>query len=164
MNWLCVRVGPHKEAFASGQLANAGVVVYYPKYQRWVKHARQRKLVLRPLFPNYIFVHIDDDSRGLVARTPGVQSFVGGVQSPSYVPEELIALMQMRENEDGVVDLNREMLRSGDKIAIFEGPFTGFEAVFLEYDDKKRVNLLVEFLGKQHRVKLAEKSVARKTP
>jgi transcriptional antiterminator RfaH len=163
MNWLCVRVGPHKEAFASDQLAHVGVEVYYPKYQRWIKHARQRKLVLRPLFPNYIFIHIDDDSRGLVMRTPGVQSLVGGVQSPSHVPEELIALMKARENASGIVDIDREMLRLGDKIVIHEGPFAGFDAVFLEYDDKKRVNLLIEFLGKQHRVKLAEKSVARKT-
>jgi transcription antitermination factor NusG len=78
------------------------------------------------------------------------------------VPLALITLMRERENAEGIIDLNRELLRKGDKITIFEGAFAGFEAVFMEYDDKKRVNLLVEFMGKSHRVKLTEQAVAKK--
>jgi transcriptional antiterminator RfaH len=154
MKWHCLRVGPHKEAFVTEQIMAVGMTAYYPKYQRWIKHARQRTLVLRPLFPNYIFVQIVDEQRGSVARMRGVQSFVGGHSSPAFVPDELIQMLKSRENNDGLIDLNHELLKSGDMVNVMQGPFTGLEAVFIEYDDKKRVHILIEFLGKFHRLKM----------
>lgn len=152
--WSCLKTAAHKEKFVTDQLNALRIEAYCPKYQRWVKHARRQNLVTRPLFPNYIFVNADDDQRGMIARTAGVNGFLGGVQHPSPVAPQLIVAMKQRENPAGFIDYKYEVLKSGDKVKIMQGSFTGFEAVFLETDERERVRLLIEFLGKKHCITL----------
>ena len=60
--------------------------------------------------------------------------------------EEIIAAVRARMNEEGVVKLEtkRVILSPGQRVKIGEGPFAGFDAIFVEeLPDRERVVLLL---------------------
>ena len=59
ITWYVAYTQPHGEAKALDHLRRQDYVLYLPRYRRFVRHARKRALVLRPLFPRYLFVGLD---------------------------------------------------------------------------------------------------------
>ena len=59
MAWFAVRTQPRAEEKAVRHLVNQGFAAYLPRYRRRVRHARRNEIVLRPLFPGYLFVELD---------------------------------------------------------------------------------------------------------
>ena len=153
-HWICVRTEAHKEAFAEGNLRKAGLEVYCPRFERWISHARRRQLVLRPLFPNYLFVRSDVGLEGLgsVKRTPGVSTLAARDLASSTVPDAVIELVRAREDQSGAVVFAVERFKAGETVRVTAGPFTDFEAVFAEGHDERRCRILLSMLGKQHSV------------
>lgn len=87
-----------------------------------------------------------------VRRTPGVVRLVGGSLIGSPILDVFISEMRARENAQGLVELGADRFERGQRVSILAGPFTGFEAIFDEADDRKRTMILIEFLGKINRV------------
>ena len=152
--WVCVRSEPHREFFAEANLKRAEFEVYCPRYERMISHARKRVLVLRPLFPNYLFVR---SARGLfglgdVKRTPGVSSLAARDLHSALVPDAIIVSLRARENEYGKIQLGADRFRVGEAVRLARGPFADIEAVFAEKHDERRCRILLSMLGKQHSV------------
>ena len=59
MQWYAVYTQPHAEPKALEHLLRQGYAAYLPRYRTKVSHARRRQIVLRPLFPRYLFAGID---------------------------------------------------------------------------------------------------------
>ena len=152
--WLCVRSEPHREFFAEANLKRAEFEVYCPRYERIVSHARKRVLVLKPLFPNYLFVRSSLGLFGLgdVKRTPGVSSFAAGDLHSALVPDKIIMGLRARENEFGKIQLGADRFRVGEAVRLARGTFADIDAVFSEKHDEQRCRILLSMLGKQHSV------------
>jgi transcriptional antiterminator RfaH len=84
-------------------------------------------------------------------HTLGLVTFGG---EPAQVPDNLIHAIQKRVeqiNQAGGEVL--EGLKSGDKIRIEDGPFSGFEAIFdASLPGKERVRVLLTLLGQSRQV------------
>ena len=152
--WVCVRSEPHCESFAEANLQRAGFEVYCPRYERWISHARRRKMALRPLFPNYLFVRssLGLDGMGPVKRTPGVSSLAARDLAAAVVPDAILEMVRARENEAGSVEFGTERFQKGEAVRVTAGAFTDFAAVFAETHDERRCRILLSMLGKQHSV------------
>ena len=150
--WICVRTQPQRETFAQGHLARTGLEIYCPRHRRWVSHARRRELVMRPLFPNYLFAGSDRglEALGHVRRTPGVASLAARDLAGAVVPDAVIACLRARESGSGFVELKQ--FRPGEAVKITGGPFQGVEAIFQEKRDDRRSSILLSLLGRQHSV------------
>src|SRR6185437_1454428 len=59
ISWYAVYTQPHAEPKALDHLLRQGYSAYLPRYRAKVSHARRRQIVLRPLFPRYLFVAVD---------------------------------------------------------------------------------------------------------
>src|SRR5205823_4940511 len=59
MQWYAVYTQPHAEPKALEHILRQGYSAYLPRYRTKVSHARRRQIVLRPLFPRYLFAGID---------------------------------------------------------------------------------------------------------
>ena len=155
-NWICVRTEPRKETFAEHNLRRAQLEVYCPRFERWITHARRRRMVLQPLFSNYLFVRSDAGLEGLgaVKRTPGVSTFAGRDLVSSIVPDAVIELVRAREDQSGAVVFTAERFKAGEIVRVTSGPFKDFEAVFTESHDNRRSRILLSMLGKQNSVLL----------
>ena len=84
-NWFAVFTIPQNEKSAVKHLGLREVESFLPTYETVrVWKNRQRMKIVLPLFPSYLFVHIDSRERTKVLQSPGVLHFVGNGRE--YVP------------------------------------------------------------------------------
>ena len=159
--WVCLFSQSHRERLASGSLSEAGFEVYLPLYQKLVRRAGKRvpmRVPMRvPLFPRYLFARAGagDASLATSYRMQGVSSFASRTLEQSLVSEAVISAIRARHDEDGDVVLDAARIKPGQLVKLLDGPFAGLQAAFAEPDDRKRSFILLDLLGKTHRVKVA---------
>ena len=162
LKWFAVHTKPQGEQVASHHLENQGYGVYLPRYLKRRSHARRIESVLAPLFPRYLFVHLD------VARarwrsihsTIGVHHLVCQGESPVPVPDSLIAEIRSREDEAGQVVLGKMFpFKKGDKLKFVSGPLVDQTGLFDCASDEERVFVLLNVLGREIRVRMPIASV-----
>lgn len=160
--WYVVITQPNNEARAQENLQRQGFSVYLPRYRRTRKHARKTESVLRPLFPRYLFVGLDlaRDRWRSVQSTFGVQGMVKVGDRPSAVPEAVIAAIQEREGDDGLVQLGAPILPKGTKVRVLDGIFEDAVGVFERVADRQRVAVLLQLLGREVMALLPNESIA----
>jgi transcription antitermination factor NusG len=123
---LVYTVARHEKAVAA-QLLSRGIDNYLPLYKTthlW--HKRSVNLEL-PLFPSYVFIHLDGSNRRNVVTVPGVVSIVSFQGRPAVVPEEQIAAVQNALKFRHVHPC--PYLASGNRVRIMSGPLSGIVGV-----------------------------------
>jgi transcription antitermination factor NusG len=116
-----------------------------------------------PLFPGYLFVHLDVNTADWlgVRTSPGVAYFLGCGESPSAIPEDLIAAIRLRADPLGT-ERYKPAFRRGDLVIIRNGPFTGLEAVFDGcLSARGRVRVFLEILERHVPVTLDVRQIAK---
>jgi transcriptional antiterminator RfaH len=155
--WFVVHTQPLKEELAQQHLREQNFDVYLPRYKKTRRHARKVDEVLAPLFPRYLFVGIDleVDQWRSVLGTRGVSYLLMTDGQPAFVSSRIIDALKDQETGDGLVPINSMALFvKGDKIRVLEGPFKEYVAVFEKMDDKQRVQLLLNCLGREVNISL----------
>lgn len=150
LDWYVLHSKPHKEIQLAHQLRLTGYEVYFPAYR--VKPVNPRSKTTRPLFPRYMFVHLDLAARP-ASEFMWMQNAIGLVSfddQPARVPEALIKTVEERlrqmTNEAGLLPA----FEPGDRVRVTSGPFRDYEGMFdthLSGGDRARV--LLEFLRGQ---------------
>lgn len=159
--WYLVKTKPLNENKVNTRLTGAGYETLYPRILK--RNRRTRSTDARPLFPTYLFVRFSLDDLRTIRYTRGVARVVSFGAEPVEVGEEIIGTVHARMDDSGFVQLivSAPSLKPGQKIRIEEGPFEGFEAVFLEeLPDRERVVLLLEAVS-SFRVTLPKDAIGR---
>lgn len=155
LSWYAVQTRPHSEEVAYCHLQRQGFGPYLPRIQKQVRHARRNQTAIRPLFPGYLFVHLDAQACRwrAVNSTMGVSRLLTDGTAPVVVPPAVICSIQSREDPLGLVALSPTW-RSGDPIHLAEGPFRDVCALFDGIDEKQRLMVLLDILGRRISVSL----------
>lgn len=150
-----------KEEIARITLEKRGYEVYLPKYQRILRHARQVRKILAPLFPCYLFVRSRPGSPCLysVNGTIGVNALVTMGAEPARVHSRLVDEIRGREDKNGLVELMPPDYRKGQPLRVTEGPFSDLSVIFESTDSANRVIVLMRLLGREVRLNLPPKAV-----
>lgn len=151
MRWYAVHARPSAEAKAAENLLRQGYAAYLPRHRRWVRHARRRTAVLRPLFPRYLFVGIDRASMAWrpVLSTIGVANLVCGGGEPIPVPDAVIDMLRRHERQGDFDELApARRLQPGDPVRLSDGPFAQIVGRLVAASDHARVVVLFELLGR----------------
>ncbi len=145
--WYLVKTKPREERKVLSYLDLAHYTYLFPTYWKTIMFGRKREK--KPLFPGYVFAYLRlKDDYHTIRYTRGVSGFVKFGGFPVSVREEIIEALKARTREDGTVRMISKPLKKGDRVKISEGPFAGFEAVFVEsLNDGERVALLLEGLN-----------------
>lgn len=157
MSWFVAYTLPAKETVARRHLEEQGYDVYLPMFKKTRRHARRVDEVLQPLFPRYLFIELDMkiDSWRAVNSTRGVAYLLLNDGHPLGIPASIIEGLQAEEDEHGLVPITCvETFLKGEKLRIIEGTFKDQIAVFEAIDDKKRVQLLLNFLGRDTKISI----------
>ena len=148
LSWYAMRSKPNKEAFLAGQLESYGVEVFYPVLR--VKPVNPRSRKLRPYFPNYLFVHVDLDEVKVsdLRWMPGASGLVSFDGEPASVPDLLIAAVKKQVDLfNASARAQEKNFKQGEPVAIEDGPFAGYEAVFdTHISGQDRVRVLLSLL------------------
>ncbi|MDX2156960.1 MAG: transcription termination/antitermination NusG family protein [Hyphomicrobiaceae bacterium] len=160
-SWVAINTHPHKEHLALMNLQRQSFAVYCPMLQRRVRHARRERLVLRPMFPGYVFAAVE---RSLALWRPmlstfGVRSVVRSGDQLSFLPRGLVEALQEREI-DGAIVKPVSPYKVGQVVRIAQGPFDGLIATIVEMDDRDRLVVLMDLLNRPVKVKIEATGVA----
>jgi transcriptional antiterminator RfaH len=151
ITWYAAYTHPGAETKAHEHLLRQGYATYLPRYRRWVRHARKRAQVLRPLFPRYLFVGVDRLTQRWrpIRSTTGVVGLVTSAEEPVPVAPEIIETLRRRQGE-GAFDLvsAAQRLRDGDLVRVTEGPLADLVGRLLGVADHERVYILLDLLGR----------------
>ena len=162
ITWYAAYTQPHGEAKALEHLERQGYSVYLPRHRRWVRHARRRTLVSRPLFPRYLFVGVDRLTQlwRPIRSTVGVVGLVSRAEEPVPVAAAVIEMLRRHEAE-GAFDVvsPRQRLRVGDTVRVTEGPFEDLVGRLIGLADHERIHILLELLGRTVRAEVAAMAV-----
>lgn len=157
MNWFVVYTLSTKETVARQHLEEQGYKVCLPMFKKTRRHARRVDEVLQPLFPRYLFVslNLEIDSWRSVNGTRGVSYLLLNDGRPLGISTSIIEELQAKEDENGLVHVAcLESFSKGEKLRIVDGTFKDHIATFQMMDDKKRVQLLLNFLGRDTKISL----------
>lgn len=156
-HWFVVRTNIQCERRAQLGLDALGFRTFCPKLKKWVRHARVKSVVERPLIARHFFIEVDPamDGFGAIRATDGVESLLGVCGTPMVVPrrfvEEFIARQLQGEwdyaskDEEG----NERPLTIGCKVAIVSG----------EYDDMFGVIQNMKTKNGRFMVKILESAI-----
>jgi transcriptional antiterminator RfaH len=163
ISWYAVLTRPQAENTALANLLRQGYEAYLPRCRVRVSHARRREIVLRPLFPRYMFAGADHAVRPWrpIRSTFGVADLVQFGDEPAPVPENIIRSLQERE-EAGAFDRisPQQSLRIGDLVRVTEGAFEDMIGRLVELRDQDRVVVLLDLLGRAVRAHLGAAAIA----
>jgi transcriptional antiterminator RfaH len=153
--WIAVNTNPHRERIVPEHLHRQALTAYCPTIRKRRSHARRVEMVLRPLFPGYLFVQANASLKWRpILTTHGVRAVVRAGEDLSFIDDALIAGLKARE-VDGAVVRPPSPYRVGQEVRIAGGPFDGLIATILELDEKDRLLVLLDVIHRGIKVKLS---------
>ncbi len=160
LEWFVVSTKTRREQFAQEQLVRRGVESFLPRILE--PSSFRLSPVVAPLFPNYLFVHIDLEEQYFdVVWTPGVRRFIGFGELPSPVEDGVIEFLQARIGSEGIVRM-MPVFKAGDVVRIKHGPLEGLIGIIENPGcGHGRVRVLMELLRRQTRVELPQQIIER---
>lgn len=157
MSWFVCMTKPNHEGIAAVNLARQGFVYYYPQF---LQKKPGVKSVVRPLFPRYVFVKLQEVWHSLHG-TRGISYLLMGESGPQLLPDRVIEGIQAREDKNGYYQLIAPpRFMRGAKVKAEAGPFTGLPLLYEGQTAHDRVKCLVELMGRSCVVEIPEKVLA----
>ena len=113
------------------------------------------------LFPGYLFIELDDKAQNWtpIRSTKGVANFVRFGLSFAKVPNQIINLIRIQQQQTIEKLINICSHQKGDTIEIQCGAFKGQQAIFQNYSAQDRIIVLLKLIGQQQAISLKEKEV-----
>ena len=124
--WRAFYTRPRAEKKVAARLRRSGVEVVLPLRTVLRQWSDRKKKVQEPLFPGYLFAHVDERQRLDVLADEGVVknvSFGGGV---AEVRPEEIAVLRALSDLPGQIDvISMGAFPSGTPVMVTDGPLKG---------------------------------------
>ena len=146
-NWHAVYTVPQHEKSVVKHLDLREIESFLPVYEtvRVWKNRQRMKLIL-PLFPTYLFVHINLRERAKVLQSSGVLQIVGN-RGCAYIPDSDVEFLRSgfcRQQIEPYGDLV-----IGERVRIKSGVMQGLQGTLVRKQNSMRFVLTVELIS-QH--------------
>jgi transcription antitermination factor NusG len=147
-NWHAVYTVPQHEKSVVKHLDLREIESFLPVYEtvRVWKNRQRMKLIL-PLFPTYLFVHINSRERAKVLQSPGVLQIVGNSRECVPLPDSEVEFLRSdfcRQRIEPYRDLV-----IGEKVRIKSGVMQGLRGTLVRKSNSLRFVLTLELIN-QH--------------
>lgn len=124
--WRAFTVRPRAEKRVAERLAAQDLEVLLPLRTALHQWSDRKKAVAVPLFPGYVFAHVDERERLDALATDGVVRTVGFGGVLAEVSEPEIALIRALAEVPGHVEaVVREAFPAGAEVVLVNGPLKG---------------------------------------
>ncbi|MBN2341249.1 MAG: hypothetical protein JXX29_09980 [Deltaproteobacteria bacterium] len=149
--WYAASLQSNREQQAQKYFAGQGVIHFLPTYRTLSSRKDRSKILVRPLFPGYIFVQliIPGPKKTDVLKCPGVSGIVSfsGVAAP--IDDSIIESLKILTGADSGEVQPHPLVRAGQRVLVTEGPFKGASGMlFGSSSRKKQLVVEVGFLGR----------------
>ncbi len=162
--WFAVQTKPRQENLAEENLTRQGYETYLPDIVISKRQKGKWIDVIEPLFPRYLFVHIDPKTQDTspIRSTKGVIGLVRFSSEPAPVPDEVIEFLKQTEVPESGHHVSKEPTFAKDeKVEIMAGPFSGLPGIFQMPKGQDRAVVLISILGRQSEIVLNQDDLAK---
>jgi len=145
-NWYAVFTIPQHEKSVLKHLDLRAIESFLPTYQtvRMWKNRQRMKLVL-PLFPTYLFVHIDSAERTKVLQAPGVLQIVGNGRKGIPLQNSEIDFLRAGCCRKQIEPYNDLVI--GEKVRIRNGVMQGVQGTLVRKNSSMKFVLTLELIN-----------------
>lgn len=159
--WYVARCKPRQEKVAESNLLHQEYACYLPRIKVLRRVRRQQVVRLEPMFPQYIFFKPGRAGQSIapVRSTLGVLGVVRFGIEPAMLEQETldsIVTLEARQNQSTLEELSA--IVPGARVLVVDGPLAGMEGLVSSVS-VKRVEVLMQLLGNETRVRLAPTSL-----
>jgi len=146
--WYAVQTRSRFEKVISAELSLAGIEHYLATYQSVHEWKDRQKLLELPLFPGYIFVHLEDLEaiRRRVLRVHGVVRILGHGSSIEPIPQEQIDSVR-RLLAGGKQCQPHPFVKEGSWVRVRRGALAGLEGRLVRIKNSARLVLSIDLLS-----------------
>jgi transcription antitermination factor NusG len=147
-NWFAVFTVPQNEKSVVKHLSLREVESFLPTYETVrVWKNRQRMKIVLPLFPSYLFVHINSRERTKVLQSPGVLHIVGNGRKHIPLPDAEIEFLRSGLCRQRIEPYHELVV--GEKVRIKGGVMQGVCGTLVRKGSGVRFVLTLELIN-QH--------------
>jgi transcription antitermination factor NusG len=148
LNWYAVYTIPQHEKSALKQLELREIESFLPVYEtvRVWKNRQRVKLIL-PLFPSYLFVHINSSERAKVLQSPGVLQIVGNSREGATLSDTEVEFLRSGFCKQRIAPYHEYVI--GEKVRIKSGVMQGLHGTLVRKNNDMRFVLTIEMIN-QH--------------
>jgi transcription elongation factor/antiterminator RfaH len=145
--WYAVWTKSRQEKSAAATLGSLGISHYLPLYSELRQWSDRKQAIQVPLFPGYLFVHVDLLSRNKrkVLMTPGVVKFVGNNSGPLAIPDRQIESVRSVMLSGAECSVHPAFME-GDRVRVKNGPLAGIEGTLVRFGSKAQLVLSIEMI------------------
>ncbi len=160
IRWYAVWTRSRFEKMAANTLESRGIDHYLPLQVELRQWSDRKQSVEVPLFPSYIFVHVDALSKDKleVLKTPGVVGFVGSATGPLPIPDHEIESVR-KAVLCGANSAPRALLKEGERVRVVRGALAGIEGNLLRFGSKSQLVISIEMIQRSVAVTVSEQDV-----
>ncbi len=162
--WFALYTASRHEKRVAQHLSQRDIEFYLPLYKSARKWSDGSRVTLDlPLFPGYLFIHIQRSERSRVLGVPGALTVVGGTGGePAWLPDATIDALRSGLTERPARP--HPLLTVGQRARIRSGALTGFEGIVVRNKNSFRVVLTVEHIMQSYAVEVALEDLEPLTP
>ncbi|MFZ1729606.1 MAG: UpxY family transcription antiterminator [Bacteroidota bacterium] len=142
--WRVLYVRPRYEKKVEQQLLDAEIEVFLPLHEVVRQWSDRKKKVILPLFPGYLFVHVDEKERSTTFEFPGVLKYVHFSGNVAEVRPDIIESLRMIVSGPAEIEVTSDRLPLGTEIRIKYGPLAGMKGHLIEYRGNRKVAVVIE--------------------
>jgi transcription antitermination factor NusG len=163
--WYAVSTRSRQEKVAANTLQALGISHFLPLQAQKRQWSDRVQTVHAPLFPGYLFVHIDPWSSAKleVLKAPGVARFVGDHTGPLPVENSEIEDIQNLVR-CGVELLPYPFLKAGDRVRVVRGALAGVEGVLVRVGSGLRMVISIEVIHRSLAITVSQHDVEPISP
>ncbi len=158
--WFALRTRSRQERVVASMLTGFEVPHFLPLSTEVRQWTDRKQRIEVPLFPGYLFVHIDPNShmRLQALRPSGAVNFVASHQGPLPIPDDEIETLRLALSS-GLQCSSRPLLQQGDRVRVVRGPLAGVEGIFLRGNRQRSLVISIEMIQRSVTVTLGEQDV-----
>ncbi len=161
--WYALHLRANQEKTTATFLTDRSVDYFFPTYRVRSTRTDRRVTVEKPLFPGYVFVHLDYASKERVEalKAPGAVRIVGFGNQPGAIPAEVIDSLRILVGGNEDVVRPHPLVRVGNRVRVTDGPFTGAVGILSETTGRNsKLIVEIELLGRAVSVTIEKEQVA----
>jgi transcription antitermination factor NusG len=157
-HWYAVFAVPQHEKSVVKHLDLRQIESFLPTYEAFrIWKNRQRMKIVLPLFPNYLFVHINYRERVKVLQSPGVLQIVGNHREHVSLADSEVEFLRSRCYEKQIEPYCNLVV--GEKFRIKSGPMQGVQGTLVRGNSSMRFVLTVELINQHAAIEVDAKDL-----
>ncbi|MDD5543253.1 MAG: UpxY family transcription antiterminator [Acidobacteriia bacterium] len=137
--WYAIWTASRHEKVANAELSKKGLETFLPLVKVLSQWKDRRKIIEKPLFAGYFFVHTGLEKRLMILKTTGVAQIVGINNRPASIPDQEIENIRILMRSDLKTNPH-PFLKIGQRVRVRTGALQGCEGILIR---KKNISTLV---------------------